>query len=94
MPKLREIAKQQSLPKMLGVYLDGLDAAVDGRGFGQEHELARRYVEDAVRYATVRRDALKQIGNWPANGNSEPDVMACAIEAMKDLARAALGEAV
>ena len=33
--------------KQLNTYLDGLDAAVDGRGYGLEHEQARIFVEGA-----------------------------------------------
>jgi hypothetical protein len=33
--------------KQLAIYLDGLDAATDGRGYGEEHERARLFVEGA-----------------------------------------------
>lgn len=80
-----------AIPKMLETYLDGLDAFGDGRGFDHKHETARQYVEDAVRYATIRRDALQRIADWPVSGNSwKCDDIANALDAIKDLARAAL----
>jgi hypothetical protein len=47
---------------------------------------------DVWRYeqARIMRDALETIARWPANRNSEPDVMATAIEAMQALALSAL----
>jgi hypothetical protein len=44
---------------------------------------------DAAR-ARIMRDALETIAAWPVNGNSEPDGLAIAIEAMQALAQAAL----
>lgn len=78
------------LPKILAKYLDGLDASADGRGFNAEHESARQYVESAVNLATIRRDALARIADFPANRNSDPDLMARAIEFMQAIAQAAL----
>ena len=79
-----------AIPKILATFLDGLDASTDGRGFDAEHDTARKFVEDAVRFATIRRDALTKIAEYPVNSNSEPDAMARAIEFMQDLALAAL----
>lgn len=82
-----------AIPKILATFLDGLEASTDGRGFDAEHDAARRFVEDAVSFAVVRRDALTKIAEYPVNDNSEPDAMASAIEFMQDIARAALGGA-
>ncbi len=38
----------------------------------------------------LSRDALENIAEYPVNGNSDPDVMAAAIEAMQSMARIAL----
>jgi hypothetical protein len=82
--------RKSQIPNMLDTYLDGLDASMDGRGFGREHEIAARYVIDAVRYATVRRDALQRIANWPVTGNSwDSEDIARALDDVIALARAA-----
>jgi hypothetical protein len=47
------------------------------------------YLEATARMKTDR-DALEAIRDYPANGNSEPDVMARAIEAMQAIAAAQL----
>jgi hypothetical protein len=44
-------------------------------------------------HARIMRDALETIAAWPVNGSSEPDRLAVAIEAIQDLAQAALGSA-
>jgi LmbE family N-acetylglucosaminyl deacetylase len=83
------------LPHQLFTYLDGLDASMDGRGFNADHQKAAEVVVEAVRFATIRRDALKQITTYPViNPGSPADVQsqfATAINAMQRLAKAALG---
>lgn len=92
-PKNAKHKPGSTVPIQLETYLDGLDAFADGRGFDGEHETARRYVEGAVLYATIRRDALERIANWPVNANSDPETMGQALDNIKDLAFAALGGA-
>ncbi len=50
---------------------DALDASVDGRGFGAEHEELRR----RINALPVLEAAIKAITDLPVCGNSDPDVM-------------------
>ncbi|MCS3890522.1 hypothetical protein [Bradyrhizobium elkanii] len=36
-----------ALHPMITTYLDGLDASIDGRGYGAKHDRARKFVEGA-----------------------------------------------
>jgi LmbE family N-acetylglucosaminyl deacetylase len=84
------------LPHQLTTYLDGLDASIDGRGFNPDHQKAAEFVVEAVSFATIRRDALRQITTYPVtHPESIADIQsqfATAINAMQRLAIAALGD--
>jgi len=46
-----------------------------------------------VRFATIRRDALQRIADWPVTGNTwDSEEIARALDDVQALARAALAE--
>lgn len=87
MAKNLATASNTSLPRILDTYLDDLDASADGRGWDYDHQKTADYVINAVRYATIRRDALQTIADYPTDAETS---LTTAIDGMKKLAKAAL----
>lgn len=74
----REAIKPRGLNTVIETFLDGLDASVDGRGWGLEHQKAMETVnraldshEELLAAAKFALDVFKEMDQSPGNNGDE-----------------------